>query len=138
MDPFHPHHEAACPACVGTVTVGWSSSPKKGHAMKLANNNHTHATSIAVVTLVLAVLGGALQASARQNPGATFHRPSAVDSKDRAKPSILYGSTLFATWGTVTNGNTSANAAEHRKELTGGHAGSANAAEAPAFWAAAR
>ena len=54
------------------------------------------------------------------------------------RAAIIYGSTLFATWGTVTNGNSSANAAEQRKELTGGHAGSANAAEAPAFPAVGR
>lgn len=46
---------------------------------------------------------------------------------------IGYASTLFATWGTVTKGSSSTNAAEQRMKLTGGHAGSANAAEAPAF-----
>jgi hypothetical protein len=105
--------------------------------MKRAHTHHAHA-AIAVVALVVVILGGAVQASARQNPGAAALPQTTLAAKDRAKPSTIYGSTVFATWGTVTNGNSSANAAEHRKQLTGRHAGSANAAEAPAFWAAGR
>lgn len=101
--------------------------------MNLAS--HSHARSTTTVGLVLAVLvGGALQASA--DPDRTAHGRTAGLSTDVAPaPGMAHGSTLFATWGTVTNGNSSANAAEHRTQLTGAHAGSTNAAEAPAFWA---
>lgn len=103
--------------------------------MKLTHTDHAGtATAATTVALVLVVLGVVpVRASARQSAGAVQTQQSAIADSDRVKSRIAYGSTLFATWATVTNGNSSANAAEHRKELTGGHAGSANAAEAPAF-----
>lgn len=78
------------------------------------------------------VVGGEAAASAGRSaePRQEGYPAGAVA---RSHPQTGPGSTLFATWGTVTNGDSSANAAEHRRELAGGHAGSANAAEAPAF-----
>lgn len=105
--------------------------------MKLRTSGCSRAIPIAVAALLPLILDSApalasTHASARAVSSTPGH-PSKLSDADSAQPRTAYGATLFATWGTVTNGNSSASAAERRKELTGGHAGSANAAEAPAF-----
>ncbi|HET8765744.1 MAG TPA: hypothetical protein VFM86_00310 [Pedococcus sp.] len=103
----------------------------------MKRNHPTHACGLCILAAAVlpAVLSTApVQASpVRQATGATLAQEGRLADRDRARAQIVYGATLFAAWGTVTNGTSSANAAEHRKQLTGGHAGSANAAEAPAF-----
>ena len=93
--------------------------------MKLAPTNPVYRTAGVVAAAGLLLLGGAAQASSAGNPAAA----------QLAKSSAVCDTTIFATWGTVTNGNSSANAAEYRRAFTGGHAGSANAAEAPLYCA---
>jgi hypothetical protein len=103
--------------------------------MKLSHPKHARALSILAAAVVAAVLSpGPVQAlPVHQTTSATLAQEGRLADRDRAKVRIVYGSTLFATWGTITKGTSSANAAEHRMQVTGGHAGSANAAEAPAF-----
>jgi hypothetical protein len=106
--------------------------------MKLRTTRRSRATSITVAALLPLILDSA---PAQASTDASAHRPASSTPAQHGQPSGQESTpprtgddaTLFATWGTVTNGNSSTNAAEHRKELTGGHAGSANAAEAPAF-----
>lgn len=106
--------------------------------MRLRTSRRSRAIPIAVAALLPLILDGApaqasTHASARRAASSTPARHGQPSGQEGTQPRTGDGATLFATWGTVTNGNSSANAAEHRKELTGGHAGSANAAEAPAF-----
>jgi hypothetical protein len=106
--------------------------------MKLTHTGRLPALAVAVTVAISLGAGGAAAHASTRGEGTTT-RPvqrSWLDAEG-STPSVLYGSTLFATWGTVTNGTSSANAAEHRSELTGGHAGSSNAAEAPAYSSAA-
>jgi hypothetical protein len=93
----------------------------------------TTALTAAVVALFLA---GAAQASANLDTRGAQPGPSWVTA---ARPtSAVCDFSLLATWGTVTTGNSSANAAEYRRSFSGGHAGSANAAEAPVYCAGGR
>lgn len=94
--------------------------------MKLQPTNPVYRTASGAIAAGLLLLGAAAQASSASTPVAG-HLP---------KTSAACDATIFATWGTVTNGNSSTNAAEYRTAFTGGHAGSANAAEAPLYCAA--
>ncbi|NNM45513.1 hypothetical protein [Knoellia koreensis] len=102
--------------------------------MKRTHTNRLPAFAVAVAAAISLGAGCAAAHASTRGEGTTtrgLHR--SWHDAEGSTGSILYGSTLFATWGTVTNGTSSANAAEHRSELTGGHAGSSNAAEAPAY-----
>lgn len=102
--------------------------------MKLRNPKRSRVISIGAAALLPVMLGGApAHASTGHEASSALAQRGRLAEEDGAQPRGAHDATLFATWGTVTNGNSSVNAAEYRRELTGGHAGSANAAEAPAF-----
>ena len=102
--------------------------------MKLRCTKHSRTICMVFAALLPVFLDGApAQASTHHGASSAIAQRGRLAGQDGTRSGIGDDATLFATWGTVTNGNSSADAAEYRKELTGGHAGSANAAEAPAL-----
>jgi hypothetical protein len=102
--------------------------------VKLRKTKRARVISIIAAALLPVILDGApAHASTGHEASSALAQRGRLAAQDGTQHRGVYDATLFATWGTVTNGNSSVTAAEYRKELTGGHAGSTNAAEAPAF-----